>query len=245
MNKEIKKRKDELLVELKKNVPQIDWEFKEVKEEKRYLNDGRTLEGLDIYFNGTHKESKDDCFIKFDNGRLDVLDVGYYHMGSKELYNGKNTNYKHIRDWDGVNEFFNEYCIGYEGREEKIKSGEMVTPNMSKIKSVGNYNTSKNEYSEGILNLLLDVSDLSLFGKKIKKSIKSSFNNFEGKHRELFMKKNNKETYERLDKVHKGNFYFGTPIEMVQSFIEDKLVGEMEYWLEDKWNEVEEETIKN
>ena len=86
MNKEIKKRKDELLVELKKNVPQIDWEFKEVKEEKRYLNDGRTLEGLDIYFNGTHKESKDDCFIKFDNGRLDVLDVGYYHMGSKELF---------------------------------------------------------------------------------------------------------------------------------------------------------------
>ena len=60
MNKEIKKRKDELLVELKKNVPQIDWEFKEVKEEKRYLNDGRTLEGFDIYFNGTHKESKDD-----------------------------------------------------------------------------------------------------------------------------------------------------------------------------------------
>ena len=63
-----------------------------------------------------------------------------------------------------------------------------------------------------------------------------------------FKKKNNKETYERLDKVHKGNIFFGTPIQMVQSFIEDKLVDEMEYWLEDKWNEFKEielETIKN
>ena len=248
MNKEIKKRKDELLVELKKNVPQIEWKFDRVDEEITHFNDGPTHKGYDRFFfnfNGTHKESKDDCFIKFDNGRLDVLDVGYYHMGSEELYDGKNTNYKFIRDWNGVNEFFNEYCIGYEGREEKIKSGEMVTPNMSRIKSVGNYHTSKNEYSEGILNLLLDVSEGQYLNKELKKSIKSSFNNFEGKHRELFKKKYDKETYERLDKVHKGNFYFGTPIEMVQSFIEDKLVGEMEYWLEDKWNEVKEETIKN
>ena len=250
MNKEIKKRKDELLVELKKNVPQIEWEFNRVDEEIKHFNDGITYERYDSFcfnFNGKHKESKDDCFIKFDNGRLDVLEVGYYHMGSKQFYDGKNTNYKHIKDWDGVNEFFNEYCIGYEGREEKIKSGEMVTPNMSRIKSVGNYHTSKNEYSEGILNLLLDVSEGQYLNKKIKKSIKYLFDNFEGKYRELFKKKYDKETYERLDKVHKENFYFGTPIQMVQSFIEDKLVGEMEYWLEDTWNEVEEEleTIKN
>ena len=256
MNKEIKKRKDELLVELKKNVPQIEWEFNRVDEEIKHFKDGITYERYDMFFinfNGTHKESKDDCFIKFDNGRLDVLEVGYYHMGSKELYDGydgKNTNHKYIRDWDGVNEFFNEYCIGYEGREEKIKSGEMVTPNMSRIKSVGNYHTSKNEYSEGILNLLLDVSEGQgqYFNKELKKSIKYSFDNFEGKHRELFKKKYDKETYERLDKVHKGNFYFGTPIQMVQSFIEDKLEGTMDYWLEDRWNEVEKEeleTIKN
>ena len=249
MNKKIEKRKDELLVELNKNVPQIEWEFQKVNEEVQHFNDGRTYNGYDIFFNGIHKESKDECFIKFDNRSDDVLELGYYHIPTELLgYQCKNTNYKIIEDWDEVNEFFNQYCIGYEGREEKIKSGEMVTPNMRRIKRVGTYDTSKNEYSEGMLNHLLEISEDWNTNEHLKEFIKDSFNDFEEKNRELFKKKYDKETYERLDKVHKGNFYFGTPIEMVQSFIEDKLVGEMEYWLEDKWNEVKEEeleTIKN
>ena len=138
MNKKIEKRKDELLVELNKNVPQIEWEFQKVNEEVQHFNDGRTYNGYDIFFNGIHKESKDECFIKFDNRSDDVLELGYYHIPTESLgYQCKNTNYKIIEDWDEVNEFFNEYCIGYEGREEKIKSGEMVTPNMRRIKRVG------------------------------------------------------------------------------------------------------------
>ena len=43
MNKKIEKRKDELLVELNKNVPQIDWKFQKVNEEFQNFNDGRTL----------------------------------------------------------------------------------------------------------------------------------------------------------------------------------------------------------
>ena len=232
MNKEIQKSKDELLVELKKNVPQIDWEFKEVKEEKRYLNDGRTLEGFDIYFNGTHKESKDNCFIKFDNGRLYVLEVGYHHMGSNQLYNGKNKNYKHISDWDGVNEFFNEYCIGFEGREEKIKSGDMITPNMEEMKSVGNYNMSKDEYSQGLLNLLLPYPNTNNFnGKSDIHYVNEFFSDFEKKYKEL-----NKE----LNTNDIGD-YFGTPSEMIESFLDRKLISELEHYLEQLWEEVEEE----
>lgn len=240
MNSEIKKRKDEVLVELKLNVPQIEWEFQRVDEEIKHFNDGRTLNGYDILFNGIHKESKDECFIKFENGRLNVLELGYYHIPNESLgYQCKNTNYNYITDWEGVNEFFNKYCIGFEGREEKIKSGEMVTPNMSRMKSVGIYETSKNEYSEGMLNLLLENdSSISL--------LKQYFIDFEHQYRELMKKSQSKEDYERfhLDK----NSYYGTPFEMVLSYIEQKLEGEMEYWLEDKWNEVEEEvleTIKN
>ena len=55
MNKKIEKRKDELLVELNKNVPQIEWEFQKVNEEVQHFNDGRTYNGYDIFFNGIHK----------------------------------------------------------------------------------------------------------------------------------------------------------------------------------------------
>ena len=231
MNKEIKKRKDELLVELKKNVPQIDWEFKEVKEEKRYLNDGRTLEGFDIYFNGTHKESKDGCFIKFDNRRLSVLEVGYYHMGTNQLYDGKNKNHKHISDWDGVNKFFNEYCIGFEGREEKIKSGDMITPNMEEMKSVGNYTMSKGEYSQGLLNLLLPYPNTHFNGKSDIHYVNQFFSDFEKKYKEL-----NKE----LNTNDIGD-YFGTPSEMIESFLDRRLITELEHYLQQLWEEVEEE----
>mgnify|MGYP001187410473 CR=1 FL=1 len=240
MKTEIQKRRDELLVELRINVPQIEWEFQRVDEEIKYFNDGRTLSGYDIFYNGIHKESKDECYIKFDNGRLDVLELGYNHIPNESLgYQCENTNYKYIYDWDGVNEFFNEYCIGFEGREKKIKNGEMITPNMSRMKSVGTYETSKNEYSEGMLNLLLDNrSSVGL--------LKEYFNDFEQQYRELMKKTQSKEEYERFHKDK--NSYYGTPFEMVLSYLEQKLEGEIEYWLEDKLNEVEEEvleTIKN
>lgn len=245
MNKEIQKRKDELLVELNKNVPQIEWEFQRVVEEIKHYKDGRTLNGYDIFFNGIHKESKDECFIKFDNGRLNVLELGYYHIPTESLgYQCENKNHKHISDWDGVNEFFNEYCIGFEGREEKIKSGEMITPNMNRIMSVGTYNTSKNEYSEGMLNLLLNNGSSKVYfgGGSPKDILKQYFNDFEQQYRELMKKTQSKEDYERFHKDK--NSYYGTPIEMVLSYLDDKLDGEMEYYLEDKWEEVEEEELE-
>ncbi|MBL6871168.1 MAG: hypothetical protein ISQ95_01080 [Flavobacteriales bacterium] len=242
MKSKVETRKDELLVELNKNVPQIEWEFKEIKEEKRYLNGGTTLEGFDIYFNGTHKESKDDCYIKFDNGRLDVLELGYYHMGNNQVYNGKNKNYKHISDWDGVNEFFNEYCIGLEGREEKIKSGEMVTPNMLEMKNVGTYKMSQNEYSQGLLHLLLPHPIKYFSGKTDIDHINQSFLDFEKEYKELKKELNSDNDYD----------YFGNPSEMVLSFLESKLSGEIEHYLGEVMNEVEKElkkehleTIKN
>jgi|GEM_PF-6387362 len=242
MNKEIQKRKDELLDELNKNVPKIEWEFKEIKEEKRYLNDGRTLEGFDIYFNGTHKESKDNCYIKFDDGRLDVLELGYYHMGTNQWYNGKNKNYKYIEDWDGVNEFFNEYCIGFEGREEKIKSGEMVTPNMMRMKSVGSYNMSKDEYSQGLLHLLLPHPTKSFNGKTDIDYINQSFSNFEKEYKELRKEFN----------LDDDCGYFETQSEMIESFLDTKLSSEIEHYLGEVMNEVEKylkeevlETLKN
>ena len=229
MNKEIEKRKDELLVELKKNVPQIEWEFQRVVEEIRHYKNERTLKGYDIFFEGIHNESKDECFIKFDNGREDVLELGYLHIPTESLgYQCKNTNHKHIDDWDGVNEFFNKYCIGYEGREEKIKSGDMVTPNMYDIQSIGTYTTSKNEYSEGVLNLLFEISKMDTNLNNSKKGhIKSCFNEFEEKYKKF--------------SEHSINGYFGTSSEMIKYFISDILYGELECWLDKIWKEVVEE----
>ena len=109
MNVEIQKRKDELLIELNTMVPQIEWEFQRVVEEIRHFKDGQTLKGFDIFFNGVHKESKDECYIKFDGGRSNVLELGYNHFPNQSLgYECTNTNHKYINDWVGVNEFFNE-----------------------------------------------------------------------------------------------------------------------------------------
>jgi hypothetical protein len=35
------------------------------------------------------------------------------------------------------------------------------------------------------------------------------------------------------------NSYYGTPFEMVLSYLDEKLEGEIEYWLKDIWNGVE------
>ena len=145
--------------------------------------------------------------------------------------------------WDKINEFFNEYCIGFEGREEKIKSGDMITPNMEEMKSFGNYEMSKDEYSQGLLNLLLPYPNSYGFnGKTDIDYVNQSFSDFEKKYKEL-----NKE----LNTGYDGG-YFGTPSGMIESFLDRKLVGELEYYLEQLWEEVEEElkeeqleTIKN
>ncbi|MDA7744858.1 hypothetical protein N8911_02040 [bacterium] len=243
MNKEIQKRKDELLVELIINVPQIEWEFQRVDEEIKHFNDGRTLNGYDIFYNGIHKESKDECFIKFDNGRLNVLELGYYHFPNDWLgYQWKNINYNYINDWDGVNEFFNKYCIGFDGREEKIKSGEMVTPNMMRMKSVGSYNMSKDEYSQGLLHLLLPHPTKNFNGKTDIDCINQSFSNFEKEYKELRKEFN----------LDDDCGYFGTQSEMIESFLDTKLSSEIEHYLGEVMNEVEKdlkeeelETIEN
>ncbi len=226
MNVEIQKRKDELLIELKTMVPQIEWEFQRVVEEIRHFKDGQTLKGFDIFFNGVHKESKDECFIKFDGGRSNVLELGYNHFPNQSLgYECTNTYHKYINDWVGVNEFFNEYCIGFEGREEKIKSGDMISPNMYSISNVGFYETSKNEYSEGMLNLLFGISNMvdPNINHFLKGYLKSMFNEFEN-------------NYFKLERNNNG--YFGTPFEMLKSFIENKVLHEMDSWLEKEWDKM-------
>lgn len=235
MKKDIEKRKKQLLVELDKNVPQIDWNFKEVKEVKRYLNDGRILEEFDIYFSGVHKESNDSCFIKFDGGRESVLELGFSHISGDPMY----KDYIPVIGWDGVNEFFNEFCIGFEERERKIMSGEMKTPNMKEFEYFGNYIMSNVEYSEGFLNLIFQ--DYSC-GSSPKGTIKSIFNGFERDYRDLMKKTKSKEEYEKHYKNKNG--YFGTPHEMVKSFLDERFVGELDYRLEDLWKEVEEEELK-
>jgi hypothetical protein len=230
MEKEIVERKEQLFVDLNKYVPQIEWEFKEVKEINRYLNDGRNLGGYDVVFHGLHNESKDYCFILFDNGRDDVIEVGFNHFD-----NGDGKNKKYVRDWDSVNEFFNEFCIGFKERERKILNGEMITPNMIEFQSFGNYIMSKVEYSEGFLNLLFTDS---YNGDSLKESIKDIFDSFETKYRDLMKKNNSKEVYEKLYKNKNG--YFGTPDEMVKSYLNERFVGELEYWMEEFWKEVEE-----
>jgi hypothetical protein len=226
MKVEIQKRKEEILLELNKMVPQIDWEFQRVVEDIRHFKDGRTLKSYDIFFNGIHKISKDECFIKFEGGRVDVLEVGYNHIPNQSLgYKCENTNYKHINDWDGVNEFFNEYCIGVEGRLEKIKTGDMITPNMYRIMNVGIYETSNEEYSEGFLNLIFGISskdDMNV-NHFLKGYLKRMFNDFES-------------TYLKIGSNSNG--YFGTPLEMLKSFIENKVLHEMDYWLEQEWNKM-------
>lgn len=225
MNVEIQKRKDELLEELNTMVPQIEWEFQRVVEEIRHFKDGQTLKGYDIFFNGVHKESKDECFVKFDGGRNNVLELGYNHFPNQSLgYKCTNTNHKYIDDWDGVNEFFNEYCIGFEGREEKIKNGEMISPNMYSISNVGFYETSKNEYSEGMLNLLFGISNMdTIVNNSLKGYLKELFNDFESNYQKLGCNKNG---------------YFGTPIEMLQSFINEQVENELGYWLEEEWDKM-------
>lgn len=226
MKVEIQKRKDELLLELKKMVPQIDWEFQRVVEEIRHFKDRPTRKSYDIFFNGIHKKSKDECFIKFDGERDNVLELGYNHIPNQSLgYECKNTNYKYIDDWDGVNEFFNEYCIGFEGREEKIKTGDMITPNMYRIMNVGFYETSNEEYSEGVLNLLFEISSMDdmKVNHFLKGYLKRIFNDFESNY--LKLGSNN-------------NGYFGTSLEMLKSFIENKVLHEMDSWLEEEWDKM-------
>jgi len=234
-------RKDELLVELKKNVPQIDWKFLKIETKTTTLGDGREWNNHKIHFEGIHKDSKDECFIIDEGGENDFI-CGYYHI-KQSMYRGENskwiyedrgnyigTPFKSV--WDKINEFFNEYCIGFEGREEKIKSGDMITPNMEKMKSVGNYEMSKDEYSQGLLNLLLPYPNSYGFnGKTDIDYVNQSFSDFEKKYKEL-----NKE----LNTGNDGG-YFETPSEMIESFLDTKLVGELEYYLEQLWEEVEEE----
>jgi hypothetical protein len=233
-------RKEKLLIELKKNVPQIDWKYTEIKEEITHLNDGRTHEKYDIYFDGIHKESKDKCFIKFNNGRENVLRVGYNHFSDDGMYDGmydgRNTNHEHIYNWDGVNEFFNEYCVGFEERERKIKSDEMETPNMKNMKTFGNYTMSKIEYSEGFLNLILKNCYSNFYEGSHKSHIKELFTEIENRYRELIKETHSKEEYEEHFKNTDG--FFGTPSKMVESYLEESLVGELGYWLEDKWEEI-------
>ena len=240
MNKEIQKRKDEILVELNKNVPQIDWKLFKIENKSTTLSDGNGFDGVEIHFEGIHKESKDECFI-IDDGSEGSFTCGYYHM--KHLwYRGKNTKWIYEDDgrtigvpfksiWDKINEFFNEYCIGFEEREEKIKSGDMITPNMKEMKSVGNHKMSKDEYSQGLLNLLLPYPNTHFNGKSDIHYVNQFFSDFEKKYKEL-----NKE----LNTNDKGG-YFGEPSEMIESFLDRKLLGELEYYLQQLWEEVEEE----
>lgn len=245
-------RKDELLLELKKNVPQIDWKFIKIEKNTTHYNDGRVISNHDkILFRGIHRESEDVCFL-IDNGSNSSFKCGYYNLGkptyrgenSKTIYedNGRTIGVPFKSVWDKINEFFNEYCIGFEGRENKIKSGEMITPNMEEIKNVCKIKTSEVEYSQGLLNLMLPYPHTHISGKNDIDYVNKYFFDFENKYKELNKK---------LNTDYDGG-YFGTSSEMVQSFLETKLLSELEYYLEQLWEEVEEElreeqleTIKN
>lgn len=208
-------RKDELLIELKKNVPQIDWKFSKIETKTTTLGDGREWNNHKIHFEGIHKESKDECFIIDEDGGNEFI-CGYYNF-VKSNYIGKNSKWIYEDDgrtigvpfksvWDKINEFFNEYCIGFEGREEKIKSGDMITPNMEEMKRSNEYKMSKNEYSQGLLNLLLPYPNTNPYnGKNDIHRVNEYFSRFEKKYKEL-----NKE----LNTGYDGG-YFGTPSGMV------------------------------
>jgi hypothetical protein len=144
---ELKKYKDELLVELNVKVTQIEWSFCKIEEKNTDYCDNviETSVQYNIFFEGTHKVSKDRCFITIKlNHFQHYMEVGYYHLlpprgmssGDNRLHwaNTKNSDIFDYGRWDEANEFFNEYCIGRVGRLEKIKSGEMITPNMKEVR---------------------------------------------------------------------------------------------------------------
>lgn len=96
---------------------------------------------------------------------------------------------------------------------------------MYSISNVGFYETSKNEYSEGMLNLLFGISNMvdPNINHFLKGYLKSMFNEFEN-------------NYFKLERNNNG--YFGTPFEMLKSFIENKVLHEMDSWLEKEWDKM-------
>ena len=239
MNKKVTlKRRDKLLKKLQKEVPSIDWEFQRLETKGIYHNiDKEGWENEEMYrILYVFKCKKDfgddgDTFTKVsgeiqfehrNDVELDIQcffndEVSYINKQRKLVPNYDSDSEK--EQWDKVREFFKTYMIPISKRIET----ELHTPRIDSLY----YNLHKcyqYEFNEILLRTLFDDEDN-------RKHYKTIFNDFENDYNKL-MKENNKSNQIG---------YFGTPMEMIKSFLEEKGMCEMEYYLEQQMEWIKED----
>lgn len=240
MNKKlVLERRDELLKKLQKEVPNFDWEFQRLQTKGLYFpSNEESWETEEMYQTKyvfrTKKDFGDDGNkFKKVSGEIQIeyrndeeIDIECFFDDDISCYNKQS---KLIPSWDLLEEeqleevrgFFNTYMIPISKRIET----KLPTPRISSLYN-GLHKCYSYEFNEILLKTLLWEEDT-------RKTYESIFNHFEDDYNKL-MKENN-QTY--------PNGYFGTPIEMIKSFLEDK-IGEVEYYLEQKMDEVIEEELE-
>ncbi len=140
----------------------------------------------------------------------------------------KDVDTTHEEQWNQVRDYFQTYLIPF---EERMKN-KVPTPRLDKIRYYLNY-CSTYEYDLIMMEMLYgeDISftmdDGTEYPNNDKKCFLDIFENFENQFKEDYPKEK--------------SGWFGSPIQMLKTYMVEKGVHEMEYWLEDKQEEIQKE----
>ena len=155
--------------------------------------------------------------MKSDNTPMETWEGGVY----------KDVDTTHEEQWNQVRDYFQTYLISFEER----KKNKVPTPRLDKIRYYLNY-CSQYEYDLIMMEMLYgkDISfttdDGTEYPNREKKWFTDIFENFENQFKEDYPKENG---------------WFESPTEMLTTYMKEKGVHEMEYWLEDKQEEIQKE----
>ena len=236
----ILERRDELLKKLQKEVPNFNWEFQRLQTKGLYHNiDKEGWETEEMYETKyvfrTEKDFSDDGdTFKKVSGEIQIsfrnegLDIECYFNDEVSYSNKQRTlvpkwdSESEKEQWDKVREFFNTYMIPISKRIET----KLHTPRIDDLYN-GLYQSYTYEFNEILLKVLLD--------EEIRNYYKTIFNDFEDDYNKL-MKENNQSS--------NPNGYFGTPVEMIKSFLEEREV-DLEDYLEQQMEWIKKEELEN